>query len=204
MAELPDDVIQALEQAGSVAGAAVAMLDRYPEEYRVVILESLLEAATRHRPAAPTQLVAPDSGSHVDILVAAEIEHGPDALGLAAAAAGVHQIDLERVFHVGDDGFLKLLVRVDGRSVAERANRAAAIYCFVKEHGFGERDVGTEELRRLCLEQQAYDPANFARNLQKSRWLLVIGEPRSRKKLYRLSSQGEEAARAALQELLEV
>lgn len=204
MDDLHRDVLQALARAGAVADAAVAMLDRYPEEYRVLILESLLEAASTHGPVAPTPLVAPDSGSQIDIVVPAEIDRGPDALGLAAAAAGVHQVDLERVFHVEDDGFLKLLIQVDGRSVAERANRAAAIYCFVKEHGFGERDVGIEELRRFCKEQRAYDAPNFARNLQNSRWLLVIGEPRSKKKLYRLSPQGGEAAKAALQELLEV
>ena len=204
MADLPDHVVQALEEAGVVADAAVKMLDRYPEEYRVPILVSLLNAASTHRPATRTPSVAPDSGSHVDIVVPAEIEYGPDALGLAAAAAGVHQVDLERIIHVGDDGFLKLLLQVGGNSVAERANRAAAIYCFIKEHGFGEQDVGTDELRRLCIEQQAYDAPNFARNFQKSRWLLVIGEPRSRKKQYRLSSQGEEAAKAALRELLGV
>lgn len=203
MPDLHRDVLQAIKRAGAVADVAVAMLDRYPEEYRVLILESLLEAASTHGPAAPTPPVAPDSGSYVDI-VPAEIEHGPDGLGLAAAAAGVRQVDLERIFHVGEDGSLKLLLRVDGRSVAERANRAAAIYCFVKEHGFGERDVGIEELRRLCIEQQAFDAPNFARNLQNSQWVLVIGEPRSRNKLYRLSAQGEEAAKTALQELLEV
>ena len=97
---------------------------------------------------------------------------------------------------------MRLLLRVEGASKAERTTRAAVIYCFIKEHGFGQPDVETEELRRLCKEQQAYDSANFARTLQKSPWLLVIGEPRSKKKKYRLSSQGEETAKTILQELL--
>ena len=135
-------------------------------------------------------------------MVPEENEYQPQGLGTVAVVAGVDQADLERIVHVEDDGFLKLLLRVDGRSQAERGNRAAAIYCFIKEHGFGERDIGTEELRRLCIEQQAYNAPNFTRNLQKSPWLLVIGEPRSRNKKYRLSPQGEEAAKTVLRELL--
>ena len=204
MTDLPNDVVRALKRAGAVADAAVAMINRYPEEYRVPILESLLTAASGHQPAMRTQSTPPDPGSYFEVVDQEDNESQAEPLGLAAAAADVHQVDLERVFHVGDDGFLKLLLRVDGRSMAERANRAAAIYCFVKEHGFDERDVGIEELRRLCVEQQAFDPPNFARNLQKSRWLLVIGEPRSRKKRYRLSPQGEESAKTALRDLLGV
>ena len=204
MADLPDDVVQALDEAGVVADAAVKMLDRYPEVYRVPILVSLLKAVTAHWPAMRTPSVASDSGGHVDVVVPAQIEYEPDALGVAAVAAGVPQVDLERIIHVGDDGFLRLLLRVDGSSMAERANRATAIYCFIKEHGFGEKEVGIDELRRLCIEQQAYNAPNFARNLQNRRWLLVIGEPRSKKKQYRLSPQGEEAAIAALRELLGV
>ena len=204
MTDLPPDVVQALRKAGAVADAAVAMLDHYPEEYRVLILESLLTAASGHGRVMRTPSAAPDAGIYSEVVDQRDNEYQPEALGLAAAAAGVHQVDLERVFHVGDDGCLKLLLQVDGRSVAERANRAAAIYCFVKEHGFAERDVGINELRRLCIEQQAYDPPNFARTFRKSRWLLVIGEPRSRKKRYRLSPQGEDSAKAALQDLLGV
>ena len=200
MADLTHDVVQILERAGAVADAAVAMLDRYPEEYRVPILESLLVAGNGGgwalRPPSPTT----DSSEDADTIVA---EKG-GSLAAAAAVAGVDQDDLERIVHLGDEGFVKLLLQVDGRSVAERANRAAAIYCFIKEHGFGERDVEIEELRRVCIEQKAYNAPNFARNLQKSPWLLVIGEPRSRHKEYRLSAEGEHEAKTTLQELLGV
>ena len=77
------------------------------------------------------------------------------------------------------------------------------MYCYIKEYCFGQRDVETEELRRLCEEQKAYDVANFARTLGESPWLYVIGEPRSRKKKYRLSPQGEETAKTILQEVLD-
>ena len=180
------------------------MLDRYPEEYRVPILVSLLAAASSGGSAMRTPSVTHDSSSDADSIVPREGEYRPEALGAVAAVAGVDQADLERIVHFGDDGFVKLLLRVDGRSVAERANRAAAIYCFIKEHGFGERDVETEELRRLCVEQQAYNAPNFARYLKDCPWLLVIGEPRSRHKKYRLSTQGEEAAKILLRELLSV
>ena len=132
-----------------------------------------------------------------------EGEYPADGLGAGAAYAGVDRADLERIVHVGDDGSLSLPLPVEGASKAERTTRAAVIYCFIREHGFGQLDVETEELRRLCKEQHAYDPANFARNLQKSPWLLVIGEPRSKKKKYRLSAQGGKTAKIILQELLD-
>ena len=204
MADLPNDVVQALERAGAVADAAVAMLDRYPEEYRAPILVSLLAAASGGGSAMRTPAVAPSSGGTADTIVPEEREYHPEGLGAVAAVAGVDQADLERIVHISDDGFVKLLLHVDGRSVAGRAKRAAVIYCFIREHGFGERDVGVEEMRRLCVEQQAYDAPNFAQCLQKSPWLLVIGEPRSRHKKYRLSAQGEEAAKIILRELLGV
>ncbi|MYC99590.1 MAG: hypothetical protein F4X13_10040 [Gammaproteobacteria bacterium] len=198
MVDLPHDATQKLERAGRVVDAAVAMLDRYPEEYRVTILESLLAVASgagwATRPPSPIT----SATGRTDTIAA---EKG-GSLAEAAAVAGVDQADLERIVHLGDDGFVKLLLQVHGRSVAERANRAAAIYCFIKEHGFGERDVEIEELRRVCVEQKAYNAPNFARNLQTSPWLLVIGEPRSRHKEYRLSAEGEQEAKASLRELL--
>ena len=203
MADLPKDVVQALERAGAAAEAAVAMVDRYPEEYRVPILVSLLRAASGSEWATRTPAIASDSGGSLDMLVRDEGEFPADGLGAAAAYAGVDQADLERIVHVGDDGFLRLLLRVEGGSKAERTTRAAVIYCFIKEHGFGQQDVETEELRRLCKEQQAFDTANFARSLRKSPWLLVIGEPRSKKKKYRLSAEGEKKAKTILQKLLD-
>ena len=204
MADLPEHIIQALERARAVADAAVAMLDHYPQEYRASILESLLAAASGGVSAMVAPTVLPDSSSVVDGVALGHGERHPEPLGAVAAVAGVDQADLERIVDLADDGFVKLLLHVDGRSVAERANRAAAIYCFIKEHGFAERDVGIEELRRLCVEQQAYNAPNFARYLQQSPWLLVIGEPRSRKKKFRLSPRGDEQAKAILRDLVRV
>lgn len=204
MTDLPDDIVQGLERAAAVADAAVAILDRYPGEYRAEILAFLLAAADRRGSPARGLSAAPRSGSETDDVPEVKGEDESNALGAVAAAANVDQVDLERVFVLDDDGFAKLLLRIDGRSMADRANRAAAIYCFLKEHGFGQRDIGIEELRRLCIEQQAYNAPNFARNLKKCPWLLVIDEPGSRDKKYRLSAQGEEVAKLILQELLGV
>ena len=200
MADLPKDVVQALEQAGADAEAAVVMVGRFPEEYRVPILESLLRAAGRSRSVA-RKLPATRAPGSADMVLEDE-ENPANGLAAAAAAGGVDATDLERIVHLGDGGSLRLLLRVEGASKAERTTRAALIYCFIREHGFGQQDVETEELRRLCKEQQAYDSGNFARTLQKSPWLLVIGEPRSKKKKYRLSPQGEETAKTILKELL--
>ncbi len=201
MADLPNDVVQALEEAVGVADAAVEMLDRYPAVYRVPILVSLLKAASTLRTATRAPSVAPDPGGYYEI-VDRDTECQLEPLSVVADVAGVDQVDLERIVHLEEDGRFKLLLPVEGRSKAERATRAAALYCFIKQHGFDERDAGTEELRRLCIEQQAYDAPNFTRNLQKSRWLLVIGKPRSRNKKYRLSVHGEEEAKTILRELL--
>ena len=178
------------------------MLPRYPEEYRVPILVSLLAAASGAGSAMHLPAAARDSGSDAEGIAPEEGKRRPMGLGGVADVASIDQADLERIVHLGDDGFVKLLLRVEGRSLAERAKRAAVIYCFIKEHGFDERDVGIEELRRLCVEQQAYDPANFARSLQDTPWLLAIGEPRSRSKKFRLSLQGNEQAKIILRQLL--
>ena len=98
---------------------------------------------------------------------------------------------------------MSLLLRVDGRSKADRAIRATVVYCYIMERGFGQRDVDSEELRRLCKEQKAFDPANFARTLRESSWLFVVGEPRRKKWKCRLSVEGEEQAKNILQELLD-
>ena len=201
MADLPKDVVQALEHAGAAAEAAVVMADRFPDKYRVPILESLLRAAGRSRSATRKLPATRAPGGSADMVLEDE-ENPADGLAAAAAAGGVDATRLERIVHLRDDGSLRLLLRVEGASKAERTTRAAVIYCFIREHGFGQQDVETEELRRLCKEQQAYDSANFARTLQKSPWLLVIGKPRSKKKKYRLSSQGEETAKTLLRELL--
>lgn len=203
MVDLPKDVVQELERAGAVAEAAVAMVDRYPEEYRVPILVSLLQAAGASGRATRQRPVSGDPRGSADRVLGDEGAKPTDGLRAAASAAGVDPVDLERIVHLGDGGALRLLLGVGGASKAERTTRAAVVYCFIREHGFGQQDVGIEELRRLCKEQQAYDPANFARSLQKSPWLLVIGEPRSKKKKYRLSPQGEETAKTILQELLD-
>lgn len=203
MAELPKDVVQALERAGAVAEAAVAMVDRYPEEYRVPILVSLLRAAGGSGWATRQLSASRDPRGSADMVLGDDGEKPAEGLRAAASAAGVDPADLERIVHLADDGSLKLLLRVKGASNAERTTRAAAIYCFIREHGFGQQDVDTEELRQLSKEQQGYDPGNFARNLLRSPWLLVIGAPRSKKKKYRLSPQGEEAAKTILRELLD-
>lgn len=203
MAELPKDIVQTLERAGAVAEAAVGIVDRYPEEYRVPILVWLLRAASGSGSATRKLAVTDDPRGRADTVLENEGENPADRLAAAAATAGVDPAHLERVVHLGDDGSLRLLLRVEGRSKAARATQAAVMYCYIKEYCFGQRDVETEELRRLCEEQKAYDVANFARTLAESPWLYVIGEPRSKKKKYRLSPQGEETAKTILQELLD-
>ena len=206
MRELPDHIVQALEDVRDIADAAVALLDRYDQEYRVPILVSMLVAATGGGPTIRTASIGPDPEVAGDI-AKNEIDEPrrspPDALGIVAAAANVDQADLRRIVQVTDDGAVKLLPSVAGRSMAERANRAVAVYCFIKEHGFEQLDVGVEELRGLCIEQGAYNSPNFTRNLRKCPWLLEIGDRGSRDKQYRLSPQGEESAKVVLRELLE-
>ena len=156
----------------------------------------------------PTASVGPHPGGEAGSIAQNEVGEasGPqlDGLGVAAAAAGVDEADLKRIVQLTDEGFVRLLPRVNGHSMAERANRAVVVYCFIKEHGFEEWDVGIEELRRLCVEQEAYNPPNFTRNFKTSPWLLEIGDRGSRKRKYRLSAQGKEAAKVILRELLEV
>lgn len=203
MADPPEDIVRALERAGAAAEAAVAMVERYPEEYRVPILESLLWAAGGAGSATRKLAITRDSSDSAEAVVEDGGENPADGLAAAAAAASVDPAHLERVVHLGDDGSLKLLIRVDGRSKAARATRAAVMYCYIKEHCFDQRDVGIEELRRVCEEQKAYDAPNFARSLRDSPWLFVIGNPRSKTRMYRLSSAGEEQAKTILQELLD-
>ena len=206
MTEPPNDIVEAVENVCAIADAAVERLDRYPEEYRVPILKSMLLAATGRAPMLPIGSAGvhlrgePGSGGSEEV---DESGAGLDGLAIAAAAAGVDEADLRRIVQVTEDGFIRLLPRVDGRSTAERANRAVVVYCFIREHGFKQWDVGIEELRRLCIEQQAYNRPNFTRNFRQCPWLHEIGEHRSRDKEYRLSAQGQEAAKAVIRELLE-
>ena len=170
MAEFPDDIAQALEGVRDIADSAVAMLDRYPEEYRVPILISMLVAATGRGSAMPTASVGPHPGGEAGSIAQNEVGEasGPqlDGLGVAAAAAGVDEADLKRIVQLTDEGFVRLLPRVNGHSMAERANRAVVVYCFIKEHGFEEWDVGIEELRRLCVEQGGVQPPKLHPKLQ--------------------------------------
>ena len=202
MAELPAKAMQELERIGAIADAAVAMVARYPEEYRVPILVSLLRAARVDEPWTRDDSPRSSPGRGPSEMV--DRERDADALGAAAVAAGVDQAGLARIVQINEGGSVKLLPRIAGGSMAERANRAAAVYCFIKEYGFGQRDVGVEELRRVCDEQKAYNRPNFTRNLRKCPWLLEIGDHGSRKRKYRLSAQGEEAAKAILRKLIEV
>ena len=89
MADLPKEIVEALERAGAAAEVAVAMVDRYPEEYRVPILVSLLRAASGWNPGARKPAVAGDPDGGADMVVQDYGESPVGGLRAAAAAADV-------------------------------------------------------------------------------------------------------------------
>lgn len=183
-----------------VVRAAIEFAERFDGQYRPAIVQALLTSAVPAGPVARADTSQP-KGEKSHGLNVTPIAHG----GLAAVAKNldVDPRDLGRIVDVDEDGTVRILARIDGNGKSVRANRYAAVYCYLKEKALGQLDTGIEELRDLCENHGCYDRPNFQRNFRNNDYVLEIGNRGTRiGKRYRLSPQGEAEARRILQELL--
>lgn len=179
--------------------AAIEFAEQYDEQYRPAIVQALL--STRATPVRGSGVQKNKPEQRTQEISVTPISHG----GLASLAKEI-DVDpraLSRIVDVSDDGAVQILARIDGRSKAKRAYQYAALYCFIREKALGQLDTDIEELRSLCEQHGCYDAPNFQRNFRNNDYLLEIGNRGTRVgKRYRLSSEGEDAARRILKELL--
>jgi len=69
--------------------------------------------------------------------------------------------------HIGDNGQISILGRIEGRTKKELQTKYTLVYLYVKEMALGTRMVDVEELRKLCIDQGCYDAGNFTGNYKK-------------------------------------
>lgn len=190
--------------------AAVEVASDHPEEIRTSIIQGLLSGAVSPDVAARSSVRGEGTATDDESADEPESTQGSErdeediaSTGLAAVSkdTDIPLKDLERHIEVGDDGKIRIYGDVGGSNMKETSQRLTALYCYLRQRLFGERTTEADELRDLCRRHDCYSSGNFARYLDAGDYLMEEGVPGSSAKNYRLSRQGESAAKDILDNL---
>lgn len=97
---------------------------------------------------------------------------------------GVSTDKLEQVFHIEDDGTVKVLVNHTalGTNAANKTRVAAQIITVVRKIGMGQTDTSFDAIRNECVRKHFYDPKHFANtHLPSISGFVVKGEGRGKR-----------------------
>jgi hypothetical protein len=160
---------------------AVNFSERWPETYRLdvfrVALEFLRGTTKSDSAVNPAGTLEPSRHAIVPVTHdSPEVGTPTTPIGKLALSLGVPAASLSRVVDIGDDGSIRILGRVEGRSIREKQGRLSAIYCFVHEQTSAEMYADVETLRALCIAHGAYDSANFTANFRRDQLLREVND----------------------------
>lgn len=174
--------------------AAVDFASNYPEAVRGGIVQALLfSEGGRIAGGSLTPRVTERGEDSVPQ------NDGAQGLAAVAAAAGVDSGTLQRYVQLGADGGVTIKARVNATAKIDRQNLFSALTAYVRENAFGEYDSDAEVLRAVCDQNNCLD-RNFAANLRSRDYLLEHGG-KGAPKTYRLTPEGEAAARTEIRRL---
>lgn len=205
-----------LEELTPAIEAARVFAERWDEGYRKDIFRVALERLIG--PSIGTRIFAAGRRDRFGTADVSRTTAGAPARSGATATAGgrlgayqklaralnLDSDSVERLVEIGEDGKLHILVRMDGKAKKDLQTKYSLAYLYVKEVGLGERMVGVEELRSLCVEHACYDVANFTGNFGKDVRAGLIrqqGEKGVRNRKFLLSKKGLDEAATLLGEL---
>jgi hypothetical protein len=201
--------LQSIRNLAGMLPELIAMADALPAEYRQHAFAEFIQFALtadhdiRLRgsgdPAQDVRRTA-DGISQPQVRVEKTEEAFPSS-ALVEDSLAIPRGSLMRVLQIDADKGVKVLSRVEGKSISERQIKLAQIVCYVREKGLGEMKTDIEMLRAACIAQGNYDPANFAANFRRDGSILETETPGSKERLFTLSRKGVESAAALLRQL---
>lgn len=202
--------VEAIRNLAAPLAKLAAAADALPEEYRAVAFAEFVrfllrtDAGLAPRTEAWPVPVASHTGGGVNepVRKRENASSGIEtATSLVERAVAVPQGALLRVLQIDADKSVKVLTRIEGRSISERQIKLAQIVCYVREKGLGEMKTDIETLRAACITQGQYDRANFAANFRRDGSILEAPTPGSKERLFILSRNGVESAAMLLRQL---
>ncbi len=197
-----------LQMAGVVKEAWLAtsqLGDDVAPETREVAFKLVLEAMLRNGGSTPPGAEAPDDGSsdsHFDNTAEDDLYSTPELrMDAVSAYLEIEGEEVEILFAV-EDAVPRLQVSPTKLArTKSKATREIALLVLGARTALG-LDTQMNDVREYVDHYKKYDAANFAKTLQTSPELVVLGKPRSSQRTVRLRSKGVEAARELAKRLV--
>ncbi|MCY4572794.1 MAG: hypothetical protein OXF01_08320 [Gemmatimonadetes bacterium] len=168
------------------AADAVAFAEQFPPEVRSGIVLALLMSSESRGTAASTKGPVLGAGGTPS-------PKAPGGIAAVAQDAGVDANTLGRFIQIAEGGTVTVRAARLGTSYADSQNVYSTLLAYVREKALGELDTESALIRAICNVHRCID-RNLAANLRNRAWLLEHGV-KGGNKSYRLSPEGEQAAR---------